>query len=67
MILTVTAFKGGVGKTTTAIHLAGYLNQKAPTILIDGDLNRSAMLWASHGKLSFPVVDEREGLKASRQ
>ena len=67
MILTVTAFKGGVGKTTTAIHLAAYLNQKAPTILIDGDLNRSAMLWASHGKLSFPVVDEREGLKASRQ
>lgn len=67
MILTVTAFKGGVGKTTTAVHLAAYLNQKAPTILIDGDLNRSAMLWASHGKLSFPVVDEREGLKASRQ
>jgi chromosome partitioning protein len=67
MILTITAFKGGVGKTTTAVHLAAYLNQKAPTILIDGDLNRSAMLWASHEKLSFPVVDEREGLKASRQ
>jgi len=67
MILTVTAFKGGVGKTTTAVHLAAYLNQKAPTVLIDGDLNRSALLWAAQGKLPFPVVDEREGLKASRK
>lgn len=66
MILTVTAFKGGVGKTTTAVHLAAYLNQKAPTVLIDGDLNRSALLWASQGKFPFSVVDEREGLKASR-
>ncbi|MBD2652872.1 ParA family protein [Synechocystis sp. FACHB-383] len=66
MIITVTAFKGGVGKTTSSIHLAAYLNNKAPTILIDGDLNRSALLWASHQKLDFPVVDEREGLKAAR-
>lgn len=67
MILTVTAFKGGVGKTTTAIHLAAYLNQFSPTILIDGDLNRSAMLWANQGKLPFPVVDEKEGIKAARK
>ena len=66
MIITVTAFKGGVGKTTSSIHLAAYLNGKAPTILIDGDLNRSALLWSSHDKLDFPVVDEREGLKAAR-
>ena len=66
MILTVTAFKGGVGKTTTAIHLAAYLQAIAPTILIDGDLNRSAMLWSAKGRLPFPVVDEREGIKAAR-
>lgn len=66
MIITVTAFKGGVGKTTSSIHLAAYFHNKAPTILIDGDLNRSALLWASHDNLNFPVVDEREGLKAAR-
>lgn len=65
MILTVISFKGGVGKTTTAIHLAAYLQAFAPTILIDGDLNRSAMQWAAKGRLSFPVVDEREGLKSA--
>jgi chromosome partitioning protein len=60
MILTVTHFKGGVGKTTTAINLAAYLQQFAPTLLIDGDLNRSASKWSKRGVLPFNVVDESE-------
>jgi chromosome partitioning protein len=58
MIVTVTSFKGGVGKTTTAIHLAAFLQGHAETLLIDADPNRSALNWASRGELPFPVIDE---------
>jgi len=67
MILTVAGFKGGVGKTTTAVHLAAYLQQLAPTMLVDGDSNRSASLWASHQGLPFAVVPEGQAMKFSRQ
>lgn len=58
MIVTVTSFKGGVGKTTTAIHLATFLQGQAGTLLIDADPNRSALGWARRGELPFPVIDE---------
>jgi chromosome partitioning protein len=58
MIVTVTSFKGGVGKTTTAIHLATFLQGQAETVLIDADPNRSALSWEHRGDLPFPVVDE---------
>lgn len=58
MIVTVASFKGGVGKTTTAIHLAAYLQGLGETLLIDADPNRSALGWASRGELPFKVVDE---------
>ncbi|HEY9887563.1 MAG TPA: ParA family protein [Candidatus Obscuribacterales bacterium] len=69
MIVTVTSFKGGVGKTTTAIHLAAFLQGHAQTLLIDADPNRSALGWAHRGELPFPVVDEwhPDGLSAGFQ
>lgn len=66
MILTVAGFKGGVGKTTSAIHIASYFARLAPTILIDGDPNRSATAWAKSGKLPFKVVDERLAARYAR-
>ncbi len=66
MIVTVAAFKGGVGKSTTALHLATYLQSQADTLLVDGDLNRSALDWADRGKLPFKVADEREGVDLAR-
>jgi chromosome partitioning protein len=46
MIITIASFKGGVSKTTTAVHLAAYLQKRSPTLLIDGDPNRSATGWS---------------------
>lgn len=67
MIITFASFKGGVGKTTSAIHFASYLQQSAPTLLIDGDPNRSALTWAKQEKLDFKVVDERAAARYARE
>jgi chromosome partitioning protein len=66
MIITVASFKGGVGKTTTAVHIAAYLQADAPTLLIDGDPNRSASRWNRRGGLPFKVVDERQAARYAR-
>lgn len=67
LIVTIASFKGGVGKTTTAVHLAAYLSKQASTVLVDGDANRSATGWGKHGGLPFPIIDERRIAKASRE
>ncbi len=67
MIITVASFKGGVAKTTTAVHLATYFSKLASTLLIDGDPNRSASGWAKRGQLPFTVIDERQAAKYARQ
>ena len=68
MIITVASFKGGVGKTTTAFHLATYFSlSEEPTLLVDGDPNRSSLGWAERGNLPFEVCDFNASAKASRK
>lgn len=47
MRVSIVNTKGGVGKTTTAVHLATYLSSLASTLLIDGDPQESAATWAA--------------------
>lgn len=64
MRIAVVGYKGGTGKTTSAVHLAAYLQGRAPTVLIDGDPNRSASEWAAAGRLPFRVEDERKAARS---
>jgi chromosome partitioning protein len=47
MIYAVVNTKGGVGKATTAVHLATMLARTERTLLIDGDPQASAASWAA--------------------
>jgi chromosome partitioning protein len=68
MIVTVASYKGGVGKTTSAVHLAAFLQQFAPTLLIDGDKIRAATKWAQRGKgFPFRTVDETQTARYARE
>ncbi len=62
-IITVTGYKGGVGKSTTAIHLSTFFSAQGKTILVDGDPNRTSIAWANRGSVPFDVADERQAMK----
>lgn len=67
-IITITGYKGGIGKSTTAFHLAAFLSEHGKTILMDGDPNRTAVKWAERGVaggyiLPFSVADERQAMR----
>ncbi len=67
MIITVASFKGGVGKSTTAAHVAAYMSMRGSTVLVDGDENRSVTKWSKRGNFPFPVVDERQGIMVAKE
>lgn len=57
LVLGLASLKGGVGKTTSAVHLAAALALEGLTVvLLDGDRIRTATAWASRKTLPFRVV-----------
>lgn len=67
MIVTVASFKGGVGKSTTAIHLAAYFSRRGAAVLVDGDPNRTSARWAARGNPPFAVVPSEQIAIAARK
>ena len=66
MLITIASTKGGVSKTTTAIHISALLAQRDRTLLIDGDPNHSALKWSKRGNLPFQVCDLMAAPKYTR-
>lgn len=55
-VIAVVGRKGGIGKTTLAVHLSGELAARGrKVLLIDADPQGSASQWAAPGKLPIPV------------
>ena len=58
-VIAIVHQKGGVGKTTVSVCLAGELTRRGIALsLIDADKTGSARSWADPGKLQFPVVSQ---------
>lgn len=61
MILAIVNPKGGSGKSALAINLAGALAERGPVAVVDLDTdNRSALDYASSGRLPFTVTDPHD-------
>ncbi|MGH2412871.1 MAG: AAA family ATPase, partial [Microcystaceae cyanobacterium] len=54
--------KGGVGKTTIAVHLAYWLSQQGSAILVDADVQQSSSNWLDDLKLPCSVSSDPEDL-----
>ncbi len=62
MIVAFTNQKGGVGKSTAAIHCAAWLRDRGSVLLIDADAQQSSSAWAQLLELPCQVISDPEDL-----
>ncbi|SEJ91000.1 chromosome partitioning protein [Deinococcus reticulitermitis] len=56
LVIALASLKGGVGKTTSAVHIAAHLAYAGERVLLaDGDRIRTATAWGRGGKMPFTV------------
>ena len=55
MIISVQNQKGGVGKTTLAIHISHVLSASNRVLLVDADPQGSALDWASYWRTELKL------------
>lgn len=62
-ILALTSSKGGVGKSTLAVNLAGALASRGPTALLDADVAiQTSGEWATRGGLPVTVIPDSSSI-----
>ncbi|MCB1803062.1 MAG: ParA family protein [Gammaproteobacteria bacterium] len=55
-VIALVGNKGGAGKTTLCVNLAGGLAERAPTIILDADPQRSSLQWRELADESTPLA-----------
>ena len=63
MLIGILNQKGGVGKTTTAVHLAYWIYKKRKKVLvIDADSQRSSSQWLERINLDYLIIQDPEAV-----
>lgn len=62
MIVAFTNQKGGVGKSTAAVHMAAWMRQQGSVLLVDADAQQSSSAWGELLDLPCEVMSDPEEL-----
>ncbi|GAX46379.1 hypothetical protein NIES4075_74030 [Tolypothrix sp. NIES-4075] len=62
MIVSFTNQKGGVGKSTAAVHMTYWLNQRGSALLVDSDAQQSSSTWLKNLNLPYQIISDPEEL-----
>ncbi len=59
MIIGIINVKGGVKKSTTAVHLSKYFSTKSETLLVDGDKQGTSTTWAEWRRKTIEILNKK--------